>query len=175
VPIVAGDEVLCVLVFFMGDARDEDSRLVELVSAIGSHLKLPIKHKQADFIERAQAEAALREQSQLTQTITNNATTAIFMEDSQARRIFMNPPAAAMTGYTFGNWQVLDDRIHHTRPDGRPFPISECLIDQAIFEHKTLRGHADVFLRENGTFFSVRCGASSIFKNGGLSGIVLEE
>jgi predicted aminopeptidase len=123
VPIVAGDEVLCVLVFFMGDARDEDSRLVELVSAIGSHLKLTIKHKQADFIERAQAEAALREQSQLTQTITNNATTAIFMEDSQARRIFMNPPAEAMTGYTFGNCRFSTTGSFTPAPMAGPFPF----------------------------------------------------
>jgi two-component system sensor kinase FixL len=102
--------------------------------------------------------------------------TGTFIADSQARCIFMNPAAEAMTGYTFPELegQVLHDRIHYSRPDGRPFPISECLIGQAIFEHKTLRGHADVFLRKDGTFFPVQCSASPIFKDGELSGSVLE-
>ena len=81
-----------------------------------------------------------------------------------------------MTGYTFRELegQILHERIHYTRPDGRPFPISECLIGQAIFEHKAIRGHPDLFLRKDGTFFPVRCSVSPILKDGKLSGSVLE-
>ena len=58
VPIIANDEVLCVLLFLMREARDEDSHLVELVSAIASQLGAVIKQKQMEQ-ELRQARVAL--------------------------------------------------------------------------------------------------------------------
>jgi PAS domain S-box-containing protein len=126
--------------------------------------------------QRRRAEAILREAHALMQTITNNATTSIFMADRQDRCTFLNPAAETMTGYTFQeiDGRVLHDVIHHQRPDGRPFPLSECAIGQSVLQLKELRGHEDVFVRKDGTFFPVLLNASPIMKDGVLTDIFLE-
>ena len=48
VPIINDGQVLCILLFFMREAREEDSQLVELVSAIASQLGIVIKQKQME-------------------------------------------------------------------------------------------------------------------------------
>jgi PAS domain S-box-containing protein len=48
VPIVADDEVLCVMLFFMREAREEDSHLVELASAVANQLGSSVKQKSAE-------------------------------------------------------------------------------------------------------------------------------
>ncbi len=52
-PILAADQVIAVLVFFMFESRDEDKRLVEIVSAVAAQL--------GSVLQRKQVEQALRE------------------------------------------------------------------------------------------------------------------
>jgi PAS domain S-box-containing protein len=126
--------------------------------------------------ERKRVEVELRQAHTLLQTITDNATIGIFMADRQNRCTFMNPAAEAMTGYTFGEiaGRVMHEVIHHHRPDGRPFPLAECGIGQSVLQLRELRGHEDVFVRRDGTFFPVLCNASPITKDGVLTNVILE-
>ncbi len=123
-----------------------------------------------------QSEAALRYQYQITQTITDNATACLFMMDAQGCCIFMNPAAEQVTGYTFHELtgQILHDKIHHTHPDGTPYPMSECPIDRALPQNNQIRAHEDIFIRKDGTFFPVVCAASPIIKDGVPVGTVIE-
>ncbi len=127
-------------------------------------------------MERQGVEVALRQAHALVQTITDNATIGIFMADQQDRCLFMNPAAQAMVGYTFEEiaGRDLHEMIHHHRPDGRPFPKSECVIGQSVHLLRELRGHEDRFVRRDGTFFPVLCHASPITKDGMLTAVILE-
>jgi PAS domain S-box-containing protein len=129
-----------------------------------------------DVSERRSAEQALHYQSYITRTITENATAALFMMDDRGRCTYMNPAAEAMTGYTLAEIRdmPLHDAIHHQRPDGRPYPMSECPIDRALPEDFSVRAHADVFIRKDGSMFPVLCAASPIFRDGVPVGTVVE-
>jgi PAS domain S-box-containing protein len=118
----------------------------------------------------------LRYQSQITQTITDNATGALFMMDARGYCTFLNPAAEKMTGYTFEEirQKPLHDMIHHTHPDGTHFPIEECPIDRALPTNNDMRAHEDVFVRKDGSFFPVLCAARPIFQNGEPIGTVVE-
>ncbi|HZY87234.1 MAG TPA: PAS domain S-box protein [Gemmataceae bacterium] len=118
----------------------------------------------------------LRYRAGLLQTITDNATVAMFVEDGRGRCTFMNAAAEAMTGFTFAEVEgkVLHELIHHTHPDGTPFPMSECRIGESVLNLRPLRGHEDVFVRKDGTFFPVHCNASPITAGGALVGVYLE-
>ena len=48
VPIIAKDQVLAVLVFFMSESRGEDNRIVEIVSAVAAQLAWVAEHKRAE-------------------------------------------------------------------------------------------------------------------------------
>ncbi len=86
VPIIADDEVLCVLLFFMREARDEDSRLVELVSAIASQLGATIRQKQMEQ-ELRQARAALETRVQERTRELAQANQALQAEITERRRM----------------------------------------------------------------------------------------
>ena len=129
-----------------------------------------------EIVERKEAEAKLQRQHELTRTITDNATIAIFMEDAEHRTTIMNRAAEAMTGFSFAelDGQVLHDKIHHTRPDGTPFPIGECPVMRVVHGQEAFGGHEDVFVRKDGTMFPVRCAFAAPLQGRRADGIVLE-
>jgi len=129
-----------------------------------------------DVTEQMRVEERLRFQLDLTQTITDNATIAIFMTDDKSRCTFMNPAAEAMTGFTFKEVEggILHDFIHHHYPDGRPYPIPECPIDRALPERFDVIGHEDVFIRKSGEYFPALVNAKPIRKEGRAVGTVIE-
>jgi PAS domain S-box-containing protein len=88
----------------------------------------------------------------------------------------MNAAAERGTGYTLAEIEgrPLHGLIHHTRPDGTPYPQSECPLDHALTQNRPIRAHEDVFVRRNGDFFPVLCSASPIVKGGELVGTVIE-
>ncbi|MER2997499.1 CHASE domain-containing protein [Pontibacter populi] len=112
--------------------------------------------------------SSTRRSNRLKQTITDNATAALFIMDANGYCTFMNPAAEEMTGYTFEeiSSKPLHEMIHHHYPDGRPYPMHECPIDRALPTNNDMRAHEDNFIRKDGTFINVSCAAQPIFENG---------
>ncbi|WP_166397042.1 PAS domain S-box protein [Rubrobacter marinus] len=130
-----------------------------------------------DVTERKEAEEALRYQSQLNKTITDNAASCLFMMDVMGCPTFMNPAAEAATGYTLEELRgrTLHDSVHHTRPDGSHYPISECPLGEALDPASTgVTKVEEVFVRKDGTFFPVSCSVSPLDRDGERVGAVLE-
>ena len=129
------------------------------------------------FKQAREAIGAREESVRLVKTLTDNATLALFMLDDRQRCTFMNPSAEAMTGFTFDEVRALDrplhDVIHHTRPDGRPYPLSECPIDRALPRNNRERGE-DIFIHKDGTLYPVAFTASPIIRDGRPVGTVVE-
>jgi PAS domain S-box-containing protein len=95
--------------------------------------------------------------------VLNNASVAIFMMDARQQCSYMNAAAERLTGYTLAETlgRALHDVIHHTRPDGSHYPLSECPIDRAFPEDHNVQGE-EVFIRKDGTFVPVAFTASPI-------------
>lgn len=131
---------------------------------------------QEDITEDKRAQHALEYQHRIMHTITNNATAALFMMDAAGRCTFMNPAAEVMTGYTFAEMKdnVLHTMLHHSHPDGTPYPLEECPLDRALPRNIQIRAHEDVFIRKDGTFFPVMCSASPIIERGEPIATVIE-
>jgi PAS domain S-box-containing protein len=100
--------------------------------------------------------------------IVNNTTMAIFLMDDRQHCIFMNHAAETLTGYrldeTLG--RPLHDVVHHRRPDGSPYPLEECPIDQAFPERDRMQGE-EVFVHKDGHFYPVAFTASPIVGDDG--------
>ena len=133
-----------------------------------------VVERQAEELERANL--ALQYQSQLNRTITDNAASCLFMMDERGHPTFMNPAAVEVTGYTLEEIRdkPLHLSVHHHHPDGRPFPISECPIDNGLHQLAALRDYRETFVRKDGTFFPVSCHVAPIEREDAASGAVLE-
>ncbi|MBI1733676.1 MAG: PAS domain S-box protein, partial [Candidatus Rokubacteria bacterium] len=158
----------------------EADSLVRSGEQCGTHhcsplVRTPDNRERRDVTERKRAEAereALRHQ---LEAVTSNATLGLFMADEQHRCTYLNPAAQEMVGYTLAELRdrPFHEAIHHTRPDGRPYPVSECPIAGTIERGVPHRGE-DVFVRRDGRFFPVAYAACPLRRDGRIVGIVLE-
>ena len=121
--------------------------------------------------------SALLDQSLLfhLQDVCENATVALFVMDEGQCCVYMNPAAEQLTGYRLEEVRgaPLHDFVHHTRPDGSPYPLAECPIDRAAPLNMQERGE-ETFVHRDGSFYPVRFTASPIHRDGKVAGTVIE-
>ena len=122
----------------------------------------------------APAESAEFYRRQL-ETVAENATLPLFIMDEQQRCTYMNRAAEAMTGFTLAELRgkALHYHIHHTRPDGSPYPLEECPIDQAFPQNMREKGE-EVFVHRDGHFYPVAFTASPIREGERTVGTIIE-
>ncbi|HVF44982.1 MAG TPA: PAS domain S-box protein [Pyrinomonadaceae bacterium] len=126
-------------------------------------------------IERRRAEEALAESRELLETVANNATLALLIMDAGQQCVYMNPAAERLTGYTLEEvrGRPFHYFVHHTRPDGRPYPLEECPIDRALPQNMREQGE-EVFVHRDGTFYPVAFTASPVREGGQAVGTIVE-
>ncbi|OKL40844.1 CHASE domain-containing protein [Pontibacter flavimaris] len=117
-----------------------------------------------------------RRSNSLKQTITDNATAALFILDSKGYCTFMNPAAEEMTGYTLEDMRkrTLHEIMHYKHPDGSPFRAEDCPMHGALVNVTPLRGYEDMFIRKDGTFFNVSCSVQPMGESGSGSFAIIE-
>ncbi|MDQ3999542.1 MAG: PAS domain S-box protein, partial [Actinomycetota bacterium] len=125
--------------------------------------------------ERKQAEEALERLNHQNELILNSAGEGIYGLDLQGNVTFANPAAARMTGWDteelIGRQQ--HSLIHHSRPDGTPYPQEECPI-YAAFRNGNIQHVTDeVFWRRDGTSFPVEYVSTPIRERGEIVGAVV--
>lgn len=135
----------------------------ERIVSLSEYHRLPQEALPADFYKRQ------------FELVCNNATLALFIMDERQHCVYMNPAAEILTGYSLPETQSrpLHDVIHHTRPDGRPYPLSECPIDRAFPQNNQEKGE-DVFIHKSGYFYPVAYTASPIREGDQVIGTVIE-
>lgn len=129
-----------------------------------------------DITDRKSAETALHDASTRLNAILDNTRMAVFMMDDKQHCVFMNAAAERLTGYTMAETmgKTLHEVIHHTHPDGRPFPIEDCPIDRAFPENNQTDGE-EVFVHKDGSFYPVAFTASPIRDSSGITiGTIIE-
>ena len=129
-----------------------------------------------DTTERSLTLRELRDTTERLNTVLANTTMAVFLMNDRQECIYMNEAAEALTGYRLGETEgrSLHDVIHHTYPDGRPFPIHECAIDRALPNGNNEQGE-DTFVHKDGSFYPVSYSASPIRDASGAAvGTVIE-
>jgi PAS domain S-box-containing protein len=112
---------------------------------------------------------------QQLEAICNNATVALFIMDESQHCVYMNPAAEKLTGFTLAEveGQALHNLIHHTRPDGSPYPLEECPIDRAFPQNNQEQGE-ETFVHKDGSLYNVTFTASPIRENGVPVGTIIE-
>lgn len=130
-----------------------------------------------DVSQRRRTEEQLQEQKALLSAITDNADSALLMIDAAGKLTFVNPAFTRATGYSAEEaiGRGVHDLLHHSRPDGRDYPIEQCPIDAAFRRGQPkLTEHDDIFVRKDGSFFPVVVSVAPLRDRGILTGCVAE-
>jgi two-component system sensor kinase FixL len=128
-----------------------------------------------DITHRKEAEEKLEKANRKTEQILNSAGEGIYGLDLEGNTTFANSTAEQILGYKeeelLGNLQHA--MIHHSKPDGSPYPREECHIYAALRDGKVHRESEEVFWRKEGTPVPVEYVSTPIKENGKLVGAVV--
>jgi rsbT co-antagonist protein RsbR len=100
----------------------------------------------------------------------------IYVIDTNGDCTFANPACASLLGYESPS-QLLGENmhklIHHTRPNGEPYPEEECRIYQAIRQRQGTRVDDELLFRRDGSSFPAEYSSYPMEKEGELVGCVV--
>lgn len=128
-----------------------------------------------DITQAKVAGEELRYRTQQLASITDNMMSMLQLLDPEGRVIFVNPATERISGYR-GDELVghpPHEKLHHSHPDGTPYPASECPLSRSVQAVKPIQCE-DIFVRKDGSFFPVFCSCSPIIYEGVLRGFVTE-
>jgi PAS domain S-box-containing protein len=110
-----------------------------------------------DISDRKKAAHALEELQRQHTLILTQAGEGIYGLNVDGKTTFVNPSAASMLGHRIEDLigRQMHDLLHHSKPDGTPYPVEDCPIHAAIHDGQVHRVVDEVFWRKDGTSFPV--------------------
>ncbi len=128
-----------------------------------------------DITERKRTGAELERLSRHNQLLLNSAGEGIYGLDAQGRTTFVNPAAARMLGWDAAELigQPMHAILHHSYPDGNPYPRTACPIYAAFKDGLIHHVQDEIFWRKDGTSFPVEYVSTPIREQETLAGAVV--
>ncbi len=175
-PLRLGEEVLGVLmVAHTQRTCAYGARECALIEGLAREAAFAL-HAQRLREERERAEAARREQAERVQMLMDATEEGIYGVDSQGLCTFVNRAALRMLGYARPEdllGRNLHALIHHTRPDGAPYPKEQCRVRLAMLAGDTAHADDEVHWRADGSSFPVEYWSRPIVRAGEIVGAVV--
>ncbi len=157
----------------IGKLANTFNMLTSTISRHVENLEIKVKERTEDL---QTINAALNENREQLKLILDSTAEGIYGIDTEGVCTFSNESTLKMLGYS-GQDELLGmnmhDLIHHTRPDGTPFPQDECRIMQSCKKGESVYIDNEVFWRKDGTSFDVRYSSYPQYRNGILVGAVV--
>ena len=173
--LILGAAVL-MLVLFMASLASKYRRQLESTLEALIDREAELEHHRAHLEEEvgqrtqqlASAEARIR-------LILESAADGLFGFDAEGRISFINRSACQMLGYDQAELLGKDAHamIHHSHPDGSPFPIDACPMHLSLTMATTVRVDTEVLWRADRTPLPVSYACTPIQEHGGVIGVVV--
>ena len=107
---------------------------------------------------RRELERKAREVEERYRLLLLSLTEGVYGTDAQGDITFINPSGTALLGYDDPG-ELLGrnshELIHHSYPDGSPYPKEKCPLHNAIGQKSRMSNALEVFWRKDGTAFDV--------------------
>jgi PAS domain S-box-containing protein len=149
--------------------------LEDMVAQRTEALSAANKELQQEISERTKAEEKVKEREGHITLILNSIAEGIYGVDLQGNCTFCNPAALRLLGYEVPAEVIgkpIHQLIHHTRPDGSPYQLADCVICQCYSTGIGCHVDDEVFWRSDGTSFPVEYWAQPIIRDGVSIGAV---
>ena len=175
-PLRIDESVIGVLIAVTHDGpRTYSARDIALIEGLAREAAYAL-HAQQLREARAIAEAGRLEHQEQLSLLLDSTAEGIYGVDTQGICTFVNPACLRMLGYTRQEDLIgksLHELIHHTYPDGRPYPKEACLVRLSTREGKPAHADDEVHWRADGSSFPVEYWSHPIYRNGHLEGAVV--
>ncbi|HZH50216.1 MAG TPA: PAS domain S-box protein, partial [Nitrospira sp.] len=157
--------IVCLAIVAFGQAARRARRRAETVMD-------GLRH---EIHERMQAEEQLASAKRRTDAILESAGEAIFGLSTEGLSTFINPAGAEMFGYRIEDLlgKNVHEILHHSYPDGRPYPVCECPVYASLTDGKMHRADDEVFWHKDGHPITVSYTSTPVWKGERLTGAVV--
>jgi len=130
----------------------------------------------ATTIDRHRAMEAYQSLAKHNERILASSGEGIYGLDVEGKLTFVNPAGAQMLGYHMEELLggPMHELIHHTKPDGSPYPREDCPFNAALQGGGAVyQSETEMLWRKDGTSFPVNCSVSPIVEDGQRTGAVV--
>ena len=153
-------------------------RLVRVPAAVARALQEKARRFEAARLRRESERAtqALRVREEQLRLLLNSTAEGIWGVDLEGKCTFCNPAALKLLGYDHLDKVLgkdMHDLVHHSRPDGSPYPKSECPMHNAFHSNTVTRLGAEVLWRADGSSLYADYFSYPILKEGEPVGTVV--
>jgi PAS domain S-box-containing protein len=135
-------------------------------------LELRVEERTAELKEN---QTRLEQAEERSRLLLESAEEGIFGVGKDGLVNFINPAGLAMLGFEADELigQKIHPLIHHTRPDGTPYPSEECPMHHSLIRGVIGSRDDEVLWRKDGTSFPVEYTSVPIRKNDSIAGTVV--
>jgi PAS domain S-box-containing protein len=129
-----------------------------------------------DITERKGAEEDVRQSGELLKIVLDSIPEAVYGIDMQGKCTFCNPSCLRLLGYDeVGDLlgRNMHDVMHHTRPDGTPYPVEQCHILEAFRQGHGTHIDDEFIWRLDGTSFPAEYWSDPMHRDGETIGTVV--
>ena len=175
-PLIAEGEPIGVL---MAVSHDKDHRYskreVAIFEGLAREAALAITTARLREQQR-QAEEAEVEREKQVRLLLDSTAEAIYGVDLDGICTFVNPACVQMLGYESEDdllGKDMHELIHHTLPDGTPYPTEDCHVRHATLASKSSHVDSEVHWRSDGTCFPVEYWSHPIRRDDEVIGSVV--
>ena len=129
-----------------------------------------------DLARRQTEEEAAQETVRFTRLLLESTAEGIYGVDPDGNCTFINTAGARMLGRDPAEFlgKNVHAIAHHTRPDGSPYPATDCPIYQGLkSRRRSVRIDSEVFWRKDGTSFPVEYVSAPMREDGESLGAVV--
>lgn len=144
--------------------RDQEGRPVRMA---GTH---------TDISERKRAEEEIRENKEKLHLILDSTAEAIYGLDLNGNCTYCNAACVNLLRYSRPDELIgrnMHTLIHHTRKDGKPFPVEDCRIFQAFQRGEGTHVDDEVLWRADSTSFAAEYWSYPQYRDGAIVGAVV--
>jgi diguanylate cyclase (GGDEF)-like protein/PAS domain S-box-containing protein len=175
-PLRLDDKVIGVLMAVTHDEpRTYSARDISLFEGLAREAAYALNTQQLRE-DRVRAEAERFEQQEQYALLLNSTAEGIYGVDTDGICTFVNSACLRMLGYERPEdivGKAVHALIHHTHPDGRPYPIEECKVRLSTREGSTAHADDEIHWRADGSSFPVEYWSHPIYRNDRLTGAVV--
>ncbi|HEY3913918.1 MAG TPA: ATP-binding protein [Verrucomicrobiae bacterium] len=167
VPLGLFQKSFGVIAFFSHERKTPDEELIRFLMSIANQM--------GQFMARKFAEEEHAKIGNELALILDSTSEGIYGVSLAGSVTFINQSAARMFGCNREEVVGKDAHalFHHTRPDGTPYPVSECPLTRMLKSGKSFHTDLEYFWKTDRSHFAVSYSAVPVLENARVRGVVV--